>query len=284
MSGKIGMQADRKIIFQSDVGPRALRAERGSWKIFSVLHSADAEIAKTELAGGADGLVLATVASVEALRDVPLHTFSIRNEAGDAAARALMQLILKQPIDPARLNISFGLRDTKLVDELTGLGFVGPFFEAQSSSQNAATELSEILTAIGGFAQQRVSVRLSADHNMFATLAKFRAMRILWERLLPGAVLNLHGVAAGATGDDHEHYMLRCVAACFGAGLGGADSISLLPFNSEGIFERRMVLNIQNILLRESHLGQVADAAAGAGYVEHLTRELCDAAWEHYQA
>jgi methylmalonyl-CoA mutase len=119
---------------------------------------------------------------------------------------------------------------------------------------------------------------------MFATLAKFRAMRILWERIFPNAVLNLHGVVASPSGEDHEHYMLACVAACFGAGLGGADSIAILPFNSAGIFERRMVRNIQNILLKESHLGDVADAAAGAGYVEHLTRQYCDAAWERYQS
>ena len=272
------MQAERKIIFQSEIGPRALRASRGPWKIFSVLDSAEAEIAKAELAGGADGLVLTTVSSVEALRDLPLHTFSIRNEAGDAGARALVELIAKQPIDPARLDISFGLTDVNFADELVKLGFVGPFFETRTD------DLAHILKSVSSHAKHPVSVRLSADHNMFGTLAKFRAMRILWERLFPNAVLNLHGVAGAPTGDDHEHYMLACVAACFGAGLGGADSISILPYKSEGTFERRMVLNIQNILLKESHLGAVADAAAGAGYVEHLTRELCDAAWERFQS
>ena len=271
------MQAERKIIFQSEVGPRALREQPGPWKIFSVLDSADAKIAKAELAGGAEGLVLKTLASVSALRDFPLHTFSIRNEAGDVGARALVDVITRQPIDPARLDISFGVSTVTFADELAKLGFAGPFFETRSD------DLAQILHAISEYGIG-VSVRLSADHNMFATLAKFRALRILGERLLPGTRLNLHGEVAAPTGDDHEHYMLACVAACFGAGLGGADSISILPFKSDGGFERRMARNIQNILLKESHLGEVADAAAGAGYVEHLTREICDAAWGQFQA
>lgn len=280
MNGKISMTAEAKIIFQNEVGPRAVRESHGPWKIFSLLDSADAEVAKAELAGGADGLVLSTLASVSALRDLPLHTFSIRNEAGDAAARALVDLIAKQPIDPERLSISFGVSDAQIANQLSEAGFVGPFFEV------GAAELGDILKSVVELSKlgHGISVRLSADHNMFATLAKFRAMRILWERQLPGTALNLHGVVAAPSGDDHEHYMLACVSACFGAGLGGADSISILPFKTSGSFERRMVRNIQNILRHESHLGEVADAAAGAGYVEHLTRQLCDAAWERFQA
>ena len=274
------MQTKPQIIFQSKEGPRALRAERGPWKIFSVLDSANAEIAKTELAGGADGLVLSNLASVDALNELPLHNFAIRNEAGDAAVLALVSLIARKPINPARLKISFGLSDVKPADELAKLGFVGPFFEARSH------DVADILNSVSKLTKfgHGVSVSLAADHNMFATLAKFRALRILWGKLWPGTVLNLHGVLAAPTGDDHEHYMLACIAACFGAGLGGADSISILPFKSDGGFERRMVRNIQNILLKESHLGEVADATGGSGYIEHLTHQICDAALEKFQA
>lgn len=274
---KFSMTSDRQIIYQSEAGPRALRASHGPWKIFSVLDSADAEIAKAELAGGADGLVLTTVASVEALRDLPLHKFSIRNQAGDVAARALVEMIARQPIDPARLDISFAVSTVTFADELAKLGFAGPFFEARSD------DMAQILRVISEYGTG-VSVRLIADQSMFSSLAKFRAIRILAERLLPGIAINLHGEVAAPTGNDHEHYMLSCVAACFGAGLGGADSISILPFSSAGGFERRMARNIQNILLKESHLGEVSDAAAGAGYVEYLTRQICDATWERFQA
>ena len=48
-------------------------------------------------------------------------------------------------------------------------------------------------------------------------------------------------------------------------------------------FARRIARNVQNILLAESNLWRVADAASGAGYVEHLTEALCEKAWRHFQ-
>jgi methylmalonyl-CoA mutase len=117
-------------------------------------------------------------------------------------------------------------------------------------------------------------------------MAKFRAMRILWDRVLdecklPKAALNLHGETASTllNGEDHEHYMLNATAATFGAGLGGASSFTVVPFKTSGEFERRMARNVQNILLHEAHMWRVSDPAAGAGYVEHLTRQLCEQAW-----
>jgi methylmalonyl-CoA mutase len=49
-------------------------------------------------------------------------------------------------------------------------------------------------------------------------------------------------------------------------------------------FARRVARNSQNVLLAESHLWRVADPAAGAGYVESLTKELCERAWAEFQA
>ena len=49
-------------------------------------------------------------------------------------------------------------------------------------------------------------------------------------------------------------------------------------------FARRVARNCQNILIAESHLWRVADPAAGAGYVESLTQELCERAWKEFQA
>jgi methylmalonyl-CoA mutase len=48
-------------------------------------------------------------------------------------------------------------------------------------------------------------------------------------------------------------------------------------------FARRVARNSQNILLSESNLWRVADPAAGSGYVESLTAELCDKAWHEFQ-
>jgi len=75
--------------------------------------------------------------------------------------------------------------------------------------------------------------------------------------------------------------------AAFSAGLGGADSVSVLPHTlAVGLpdsLARRLARNGQLILMRESHLGFVADPAAGAGAFEALTRALCDKGWTLFQ-
>lgn len=57
--------------------------------------------------------------------------------------------------------------------------------------------------------------------------------------------------------------MLRTTIACLGAGVGGADAVTVLPFDHElglpDAFARRIARNTSSILLEESHLGRVAD-------------------------
>jgi methylmalonyl-CoA mutase len=81
--------------------------------------------------------------------------------------------------------------------------------------------------------------------------------------------------------------VMRGAAAAFSAGLGGADSVSVLPHTlAAGLpdsLARRIGRNAQLILLRESNLGFVADPAAGAGAFEALTQALCDKAWGLFQ-
>ncbi|MCA1552711.1 methylmalonyl-CoA mutase, partial [Bradyrhizobium sp. BRP19] len=48
-------------------------------------------------------------------------------------------------------------------------------------------------------------------------------------------------------------------------------------------FARRVARNTQLLLLEESNLAKVSDPAAGAGGIEALTTELCDASWKSFQ-
>ena len=81
--------------------------------------------------------------------------------------------------------------------------------------------------------------------------------------------------------------MLRTTIAIAAAGLGGADSITALPYTAAlglpDAFARRVVRNTQLILLEESHLAKVTDPAAGSGAIEDLTGRLCAAAWTLFQ-
>jgi methylmalonyl-CoA mutase len=81
--------------------------------------------------------------------------------------------------------------------------------------------------------------------------------------------------------------MLRNTIAVAAAAFGGADSVAVLPHTAAlGLadrFARRIARNTQLVLLEESGLAKVADPAAGAGAIEHLTQQLCLSAWTQFQ-
>jgi methylmalonyl-CoA mutase len=90
-----------------------------------------------------------------------------------------------------------------------------------------------------------------------------------------------------ATERDPWVNMLRGTVACLAAGVGGADAVTVQPFDSAlglpDAFARRIARNTQAILVEESHLARVIDPAGGSWYVESLTEELARAAWAWFQ-
>ncbi|WP_019890118.1 methylmalonyl-CoA mutase small subunit [Streptomyces purpureus] len=141
----------------------------------------------------------------------------------------------------------------------------------------------------------QLEFRYAATADQFLTIAKFRAARRLWARIaeasgVPGAgAQRQHAVTSPVMMTRRDPYvnMLRTTIACLGAGVGGADAVTVLPFDHElglpDAFARRIARNTSSILLEESHLGRVADPAGGSYYVERLTTELAHAAWEFFQ-
>ena len=81
--------------------------------------------------------------------------------------------------------------------------------------------------------------------------------------------------------------LLRTTVAAFAAGVGGADAVTVLPFDTRlGVPDalgRRMARNISSLLISESHVAAVHDPAAGAHAVEMLTAELAEAGWAEFQ-
>ncbi|MFN8225888.1 MAG: methylmalonyl-CoA mutase small subunit [Mycobacterium sp.] len=150
-------------------------------------------------------------------------------------------------------------------------------------------------------ALRQISFRFAADDDQFLTIAKIRAARQLWARVAevagaPAAgAATIHAVSSlpMMTQRDPWVNMLRCTLAAFGAGVGGADTVLVQPFDaaipggapgmSPG-FARRIARNTQLLLLEESHLGRVLDPAAGSWFVESLTEQLAGQAWADFQA
>lgn len=145
-----------------------------------------------------------------------------------------------------------------------------------------------------GSASTRLSITLSSDADQFESMAKFRAMRLLWRKLLQtlsadDTPLSLHATTSWRMMGRREPWtnVLRTTMATFAAGLGGADSISVLPHTQAlglpDAFSRRVARNISLILQEESHLGKIVDPAYGAGVYDALTVSLAEAAWKNFQ-
>ncbi|KAA5601947.1 methylmalonyl-CoA mutase subunit beta [Blastochloris sulfoviridis] len=195
---------------------------------------------------------------------------------------------------------------------LAQAGFRGPFAVADGRPVHDAggsevQELAFVLAAgvaylraleAGGIpledARRFVYARLSADADQFLTIAKLRALRRLWARLeaacgLEPAPLRIVGESAWRMSSRRDPWvnLLRNTVASFAAGVGGADGLTVLPFTAAlglpDAFARRMARNTQIVLIEESHLGKVADPAAGTGGIETLTDELSARAWALFQ-
>jgi methylmalonyl-CoA mutase len=249
------------------------------------------------------------------------------------AAIHVAEYVKRKGLSPAACDIRFGLDPlgacaawgsspyawgeivpavTSAIKGLSAMGFKGPLAAADGrvihdAGGSEAQELAFVLACGVAYlraieqsgvaledTQGMVYARLSADADQFLTLAKFRALRLLWARLEKACGLAPKPLFIAAdtswrmlTQRDPYVNMLRATMATFSAGLGGANSITVLPHTlALGLpdpFARRAARNTQLVLLEESNLAKVADPAAGSGGIEALTRELSEAAWALFQ-
>ncbi|BDH07075.1 methylmalonyl-CoA mutase family protein [Streptomyces seoulensis] len=170
--------------------------------------------------------------------------------------------------------------------------------ELGASLATAVAYLRE-LTEAGLSAEQAVAqieFRYAATADQFLTIAKLRAARRLWARVAevcgaPAAgAQTQHVVTSPVMMSRRDPWvnMLRTTVATLAAGVGGADSVTVLPFDHAlglpDAFARRIARNTSTILVEESHLARVVDPAGGSWYVERLTDELAHAGWEFFRS
>ncbi|WP_328492020.1 methylmalonyl-CoA mutase subunit beta [Streptomyces sp. NBC_00414] len=171
---------------------------------------------------------------------------------------------------------------------------------AQELGASLATGVAYLreLTEAGLSAEQacgQLEFRYAATADQFLTIAKLRAARRLWARVAevcgaPAAGAQVqHAVTSPVMMSRRDPWvnMLRTTIATLAAGVGGADAVTVLPFDHAlglpDAFARRIARNTSTILVEESHLARVIDPAGGSWYVERLTDELAHAGWEFFQ-
>ena len=162
----------------------------------------------------------------------------------------------------------------------------------------AGAEYLRLLTRAGFSvrdALRLIEFRYAATDEQFVTIAKLRAARTLWNRVaeLSGAdaadrAQQQHAVTSGPMMTRYDPWvnLMRTTVAAFSAGIGGADAVTVLPFDATlGVPEalgRRLARNISSLLISEAHVAEVADPAAGAYAVEMLTAQIAEAAWAEF--
>lgn len=133
--------------------------------------------------------------------------------------------------------------------------------------------------------------------DYFTEIAKFRAFRILWTEILnayqAGLGESLPALIVARTSSfqftayDPYVNMLRGTTTAMSAVMGGADFVTVLPFDSEYSAQqelgKRIARNSQLLLRYESFLDKVEDPAAGSYYLEVLTKKLSESAWAKFQ-
>ncbi|MER5421723.1 methylmalonyl-CoA mutase family protein [Streptosporangium roseum] len=232
-----------------------------------------------------------------------------RGPAGEREPGELAGNLGADPLRDPRTAIDLARR---CVADLPGLRAVvvdgTPYHDAGGSdaeelgcSVAAGVAALRILTGAGlgvdeAFGQ--LEFRYAATADQFLTIAKLRAARRLWARVAEvcgagasghGAGQRQHAVTGSAmmTARDPWVNMLRTTLACFAAGTGGADAVTVQPFDARlglpDAFARRIARNTHALLVEEAGVARVIDPAGGSWYVERLTEELAGKAWEWFQ-
>jgi methylmalonyl-CoA mutase len=145
-----------------------------------------------------------------------------------------------------------------------------------------------------GQVSPRLKFNLAVGSNYFMEMAKLRAYRLLWAK-----IVNVYGLFDSMNGRMFIHAtntswnlsiydpfvnMLRTTTGTMSAVLGGVDSFAVMPFNavfeSPTDFSERIARNQQLVIKEEAYFDKVADPGAGSYYIEKLTESLVEEAWK----
>jgi methylmalonyl-CoA mutase len=179
---------------------------------------------------------------------------------------------------------------------LKSLGLIippGPPAVEISNALARAVETWEILAtgADPDYVLRSITFSLSVDPGMLETVAKIKALRMLWLQ-----VVHAYGLNDYKAGDLHiharslmvadSHYaphenMLKGAYSAIAAVLGGCDSLSIDSVTSP--LSMRWARNVSSILREESFFSSVADPIAGSYALDNMVNEIARKAWGMFQ-
>ena len=144
---------------------------------------------------------------------------------------------------------------------------------------------------------QNIKFNFGVGSNYFMEIAKFRAARMLWAKIVEAyepnnkevAKMNIHAATSKWNQTIYDPYvnMLRGTTESMSAAIAGVDSLSVTPFNKafeeSTVFSDRIARNTQTILKEESYFDKIVDPAGGSYYIENLTNSIAEHAWKLFR-
>lgn len=143
----------------------------------------------------------------------------------------------------------------------------------------------------------KLEFSVSIGTNYFVEIAKLRALRYLWSKILESyncaSLINdcqIHCQTSSFYDSTLSPYtnMLRATTEAMSAVMGGCDALTILAYDSvigeqNSELGERIARNVSILMREEAHLDKTADPAAGSYYIESLTYQLASKAWELFQ-
>ena len=304
----------------------------GEWKIIEVVESDDVTSANKEalqaLENGATGLYfnpaenyLQTKKDIETLlNDIQIELISVRFGgliSSPEVAGWLKELCSTRGITQDQLSVCFN------VDPLSDAPFSGKlpaksdilklndnFDDAfkycavdNSVFANAGATVVQQIAFSLAVGNEYLGINSNLSHNMhfnfaagpnyFLEIAKFRAFKLAWGRVLEEYdISNKPPIYAESSfwnksHTDAHNNMLRTTTEAMAAAIGGCDGLAVhrydKHFAEDSRFASRIARNIQLILQEEAHLDKVADPGAGSYYIEVLTESIAKKSWSLFQ-
>jgi len=176
-----------------------------------------------------------------------------------------------------------------------------------NKNEDVITQLAETLIIASEYFEQMerrdvelaelmhvVTFRFGVGNNFFFEIAKLRAFKILWNNFIKAYMPEMDFIphpeiqcvtsTASFTETNEHSNLLRTTTAAMSAILGGCDALCVAPFSktSQDVDPQQLATNIQNILRYESYIDKYREAANGSFYIESLTKEFGEKAWQQF--
>lgn len=143
----------------------------------------------------------------------------------------------------------------------------------------------------------KLEFSISVGTNYFIEIAKLRALRYLWSKVLESyncsSLINdcqIHCQTSSFYDSTLSPYtnMLRATTEAMSAVMGGCDALTVLAYDSvigeqNSELGERIARNVSILMREEAHLDKTIDPSAGSYYIESLTYQLASKAWKLFQ-